>query len=424
MRVQEDSEVAAQRDLPLSGMKVLDLSRVLAGPWCAMLLGDLGAEVVKVEEPTHGDDTRRWGTPLPGGTSTYYDCTNRNKRSIALDLGDALDRETAVALAARADVVIENFKLGGVEKFGLDYASVSAVNPGVVYCSISGFGRTGPSSDRLGYDIVVQGESGLMAVNGESDGGPLRVGIALADISTGMFAAQAVLAALVGRHRTGRGAQIDMSLFDCGFSMLAYHLVNAAYSGRDPDRLGNHHADIIPYGVFETADRPTTIAIGNERQYQLMCRDVLSAPELAEEPMFASNRLRSQNRAAFLARFEPALRRLSRNEILKRMDACGIPGGEVRTVVEACRSDAVAARRLMRSLPHVHLGAIGIPVAPFRFDGRAMPDPTPPPELGEHGTEIVADWLGEGSHRAPLPARKTVRRRVFARSAGQETGEG
>ena len=287
-------------DRPLKGLKVLELARILAGPWAGQLLADLGAEVVKVERPEVGDDTRHWGPPFaPDGAAAYFHACNRGKSSVALDLETAEGQASVKALAAEADVLIENFKVGGLAKYGLDYPRLSALNPGLVYCSITGFGQDGPYADRAGYDFIIQGMGGAMSLTGEPDGAPQKSGIAYADLFTGLYATVAILAALRERDRTGKGAHIDMALLDSQVGVLANQALNWMVSGKVPRRMGNGHANLVPYQAFETADGPVIVAVGNDRQFARLCA-ILGLAALAEDARFRTNPARVVNRAALI----------------------------------------------------------------------------------------------------------------------------
>ncbi|MBV8260470.1 MAG: CoA transferase, partial [Paraburkholderia sp.] len=286
--------------LPLSGVRVLDLSRVLAGPWSAMVLGDLGAEVIKIEHPERGDDTRDWGVRVGKTETAYFNSVNRNKRSITVDLQTPEGQQIVRALAKTSDILVQNFRFGGAEKLGVGYEQLSAENPRLIYCSISGYDRTGPEAKRPGYDLVVQGEAGLMAMNGEADQAPLKFGVAAVDLFTGMYAAQAMLAALYERQRTGRGRHIEMALFDCGLMITAYYGLEALLIGEDPPRYGNAHPSIVPYGVFDAADGPLVITVGNNAQFERFCREVIERPDLADDARYTTNILRGRNRETLL----------------------------------------------------------------------------------------------------------------------------
>ncbi len=381
---------SATRPPPLAGRKVLDLSRVLAGPWCTMILADLGAEVVKVENPQGGDDTRHWGPPYVGGEAAYYLCANRNKRSIAVDFSRPEGQEIVRRLAVRADVLVENYKLGGLDRYGLDYPSVSALNPAIVYCSISGYGRASPIADRPGYDYVIQAEGGLMAVTGPAEGEPMKVGVAVADLSTGMAAAQAILAALIARDRDGIGQHIDMALYDCQLSMMAN--VGAGYlaSGAEPRRYGNGHPTVVPYQVFETADGRIVIAVGNDRQFAAFAK-LLGRPDLAADPRFAGNPGRIRNRDALLAMVEPLVRARAGADWLAALRAAGVPCGEVRSVGAAMSAPETLARGMIRTVPHPTAGEVALVASPLKLSGTPVAEPVAPPLLGEHSGPVLAE---------------------------------
>ena len=380
--------------LPLAGVKVLDLSRVLAGPLCGQVLGDFGADVYKVEHPVRGDDTRDWGLRVGETETAYFNSVNRNKRSIGLDLQDADDRATVLAMAARCDVVIHNFKAGGMEKVGLGWEALRAANPRLIYCAISGYDACGPEAARPGYDLLVQGEAGLMAMNGEADQPPLKFGVAVVDLMTGMYAAQAVLAALYQREKTGTGRLIEMALFDCGVAITAYYGLEALLLGRDPPRYGNSHPSIVPYGVFDAADGPIVIAVGTNAQYRKLCVDVLQRPELAEDARFATNVARSANRAELLPDLHREFARRTRASLLEGMTAAGIPCGEVLGLHEALTSPRVRDAGLVLEAPHPVAGVASVLAPPYRLDEERLPIRHMPPVLGEHGDDIRRVLLG------------------------------
>ncbi|WP_043176045.1 CaiB/BaiF CoA transferase family protein, partial [Burkholderia ambifaria] len=316
------------RALPLAGVKVLDFSRVLAGPWSAMVLADFGADVIKIEHPARGDDTRDWGLRIGDTETTYFNSVNRSKRSICIDLQTEAGRRIARELAAQADVLIHNFKAGGAEKLGLGYDALAELNPRLVHCAISGYDRSGPEAARPGYDLVVQGEAGLMALNGEADQPPLKFGVAAVDLFTGMYSAQAILAALYERHATGRGRRIEMALFDCGLMITAYYGLDALLMGEDPPRYGNAHPSIVPYGVFDAADGPLVITVGNNTQFARFC-DAIERPDLAADERYKTNLGRSGNRAELLPEIRRELARRPRAMLLAALSGAGIPCGEV-----------------------------------------------------------------------------------------------
>ena len=376
---------------PLAGIKVLDLSRVLAGPWCTQLLADLGAEVIKVERPGSGDDTRHWGPPWHGeGNSrvaAYFLSCNRGKKSAAIDFaqeeGAALVRE----LANDADVVVENFKVGGLKKFGLDAASLRAAHPSIVYASITGFGQDGPYAERAGYDYIIQGMGGLMSITGQPDGepggGPMRVGVAVVDLFTGMYTATAILAALYRREKTGEGAHVDMALFDTQLAMLANQASNALVSGNDPPRQGNTHPNIVPYQPFEAADQPIIIAIGNDRQFARLA-EICGHPEWTRDERFASNAARVANRSEIVRLIADRIREKSAAEWLAELELAGIPAGPINRISQALADVQAQHRQMVRSIA-------GVPQvgSPLRFDGERADSDLPPPALGEHTWEIL-----------------------------------
>jgi crotonobetainyl-CoA:carnitine CoA-transferase CaiB-like acyl-CoA transferase len=381
-------------NLPLAGVRVLDLSRVLAGPWCAMVLGDFGAEVIKVEHPGRGDDTRDWGLRVGATETAYFNSVNRNKRSVGLELQTAEGQRIARDLARQSDVVIQNFKFGGAEKLGIDYERLREDHPGLIYCSISGYDRTGPEAARPGYDLVVQGEAGLMALNGEAEQPPLKFGVAAVDLFTGMYAAQAVLAALFERQRTGRGRHIEMALFDCGLMITSYYGLEALLMGQDPPRYGNAHPSIVPYGVFDAADGPIVITVGNNRQFQRFCRDVIERPELADDARFRTNIDRSANRHALLPEIRRELGRRPRKHLLERLVALDIPCGEVLGLHEALMSRRAQDAGLVTTQAHPEAGTAHVLAPPYRFDGERLPVRYAPPQLGRDTRLVLQTLLG------------------------------
>lgn len=379
---------------PLSGIRVLDLSRVLAGPWCTMTLADLGADVIKLEPPGAGDDTRSWGKRIAGKESTYFLSANRNKRGIAVDLGKPEGAALARGLAEKADVLVENFKLDGLKKFGLDYEAVKAINPRLVYCSISGYGRTGPAAARAGYDAVIQGESGLMSITGQPEGPALKVGVALSDVMTGMYAVQAILAALFARQTTGAGQHIDLALLDCTMANLANVASSALLLGTVPKRYGNAHADIAPYQTFACEDGDVVVAVGNDGQFRKFCTEVLDLPDLATDPRFLTNPLRSQNRAALLPPIEAAMKAKPRAWWIERLLKAGVPGGAVRDVQEALHSPEAQGRRMVRDVPHPLAGSIKLVASPINMSATPVRDPVAPPTIGQHTDDVLREVLG------------------------------
>ncbi|HET7835932.1 MAG TPA: CaiB/BaiF CoA-transferase family protein [Variovorax sp.] len=380
--------------LPLAGVRVLDLSRILAGPWCGMVLADFGAEVIKVEHPVRGDDTRDWGLRVGNTETAYFNSVNRNKRSVAIDLQTAEGQEIVRELVKQCDVLIQNFKFGGIDKLGLGYEALREINPGLVYCSISGYDRTGPEAARPGYDLVVQGEAGLMAINGEADQPPLKFGVAAVDLFTGMYSAQAILAALFERQKTGRGRHVEMALFDCGLMITAYYGLEALLLGEDPPRYGNAHPSIVPYGVFDAEDGPLVITVGNNSQFARFCTDVIERPDLAADERFKTNILRSANRAALMPEINRELGRRKRGALLAQLTRSGIPCGEVLGLLEALQSKRATEAGLVTTQPHPVAGTVNVLAPPYRFDGERLPVRNAPPQLGEGTHEVLQSLLG------------------------------
>ncbi|MDM9560014.1 CaiB/BaiF CoA transferase family protein [Bordetella petrii] len=393
------------RPPPLEGIRVLDLSRILAGPWCTQNLADLGADVIKVERPGTGDDTRHWGPPyLKDGAgqdtpeAAYYLSANRNKRSLEADMatpaGAALIRE----LAAKCDILVENFKVGGLRKYGLDYDSLKQLNPRLIYCSVTGFGQDGPCAHLPGYDFMIQGLGGLMSITGERDdlpgGGPQKAGVAVTDIITGMYATVAVLAALQERHRSGRGQHLDIALLDCHVAMLANQNSNYFASGVAPTRAGNAHQNVVPYQVFAAADGHLIVATGNESQYRAYCK-AIGAPELGDDPRFATNRLRVTNRDTLIALLADIMKRGRRDDWIARLEAAGVPCGPINNIAQAFAHPQVRARQLRRDLPHPLGGSAAVTASPLRFSASPVVYRNAPPLLGQHTREILRDVLGK-----------------------------
>ncbi|WP_147318624.1 CaiB/BaiF CoA transferase family protein, partial [Cupriavidus oxalaticus] len=339
-------------NLPLEGVRVLDLSRVFAGPLCGQVLADFGAEVIKVEHPGRGDDTRDWGMRVGETETTYYNSMNRNKRSVTLDLQSPDGLKIVHDLLPQCDVVIHNFKTGGAEKLGLGYAQLKAIKPDLIYCAVSGYDTSGPEAARPGYDLVIQAEAGLMALNGEATQSPLKFGVAVVDLMTGMYAAQAVLAALFRRERTGNGQMIEMALYDCGVMVTGYYGLDAMLLGRDPARFGNAHPSIVPYGMFDAADAPLIIAVGNNSQFEKFCRQVVERPDIVEDPRYATNVERARNRETLTPLIVDVIRGFPREVLLERMSACGIPCGKVAGLHEALTSERTRRGELLREMPH------------------------------------------------------------------------
>jgi crotonobetainyl-CoA:carnitine CoA-transferase CaiB-like acyl-CoA transferase len=378
---------------PLSGRRVLDLTRVLAGPWCTMVLADLGADVIKIEHPNGGDDTRHWGPPYVGGEAAYYLCANRNKRSVTVDLATPDGQQIVRDLAVGADIMVENYKLGGLTKYGLDYDAIAALNPGIVYCSISGYGRNSPIAARPGYDYVIQAEAGLMDVTGEVDGEPMKAGVAVADLFTGMAATQAILAALIARDRDGIGQHVDMALFDCQLSMMANVGSSFLANGEKPRRFGNGHATVVPYQVFKTADGSVVIAVGNDRQFALLCNAVLKRPDIAADARYVKNSSRVANRDSLISMLRVLISAMPTAHWMQGMRANGIPCAEVRSVGEALFSEEAVARDMVQQALHPTAGSISMIGSPLKLSGTPVVSPVAPPLLGQHTVEVLTELL-------------------------------
>jgi crotonobetainyl-CoA:carnitine CoA-transferase CaiB-like acyl-CoA transferase len=377
---------------PLEGIKVLDLSRVLAGPWCTQLLADLGAEVLKIERPGSGDDTRHWGPPWHGEgderVAAYFLSCNRGKKSAAIDFSRREGAALVRSLAKQADVVVENFKVGGLTKFGLDAKSLRDTNPRLIYASITGFGQDGPYAERAGYDYIIQGMGGLMSItglpDGEPGGGPMRVGVAVVDLFTGLYTCVAILSALYRREKTGEGAHVDMALFDAQLAMLANQASNALISGDDPPRQGNSHPNIVPYQPFEAADQPIIIAIGNNTQFTRLA-EMCGHPEWTSDERFASNGARVANRAEMVRLVSDCIRQKSAAEWFEQLEDAGIPAGPINRISQALSDVQAQHRGMVRMIAGMPL--VGSPV---RLDGERADSDLPPPALGQHTDEVVA----------------------------------
>ena len=380
-------------DFPLQGVRVLDLSRVFAGPLCGMVLADFGAEVIKVEHPGRGDDTRDWGMRIGKTETTYYNSMNRNKRSITVDLQTPEGVKIIHDLLPQCDVVVQNFKTGGAEKLGLGYEQLKAIKPDLIYCSVAGYDSSGPEAKRPGYDLVIQGESGLMALNGEANTPPLKFGVAVVDLMTGMYAAQAVLAALFQRTRTGKGRHIEMALYDCGLMITGYYGLDAMLLGHDPQRYGNAHPSIVPYGMYDAADGPLIIAVGNNAQFDKFCRQVIERPDIVEDPRFATNVERAKNRLVLGPMLKELIAGFARDVLLQRMTAAGIPCGKVAGLHEALTSERTRRGGLLQELPHPVAGSTHVFAPPYRLDGQRLPIRNAPPTLGEGTRDVLQQLL-------------------------------
>jgi formyl-CoA transferase len=378
---------------PLHGIRVIDFSRVLAGPYCTMLLADMGAEVIKIEQPGSGDDTRAWGPPYLGTESGYFLSVNRNKRGIAIDLKSERGRELALSLVREADIVVENFRVGVMEKLGLGYDDLRAVKPDIIYCSISGFGRSGPYSSRPGYDLLAEAMSGLMSVTGESDGVGMRVGVAVGDVTTGMLASNAILAALHHRERTGEGQLVETALLDTIIGWLINANLYYLITGQNQPRTGNAHALVVPYQAFQAADLPMIITAGNDRLFAALCR-VLGQPELADDPRFRTNSDRIANRPALTAELERELAKRPAAEWTELLLEAGVPAGPINTMAEVFSDPHVLARDMLVEVEHSTLGAIQLPGVPMKFSATPAEARSAPPVLGEHTRDVLREVCG------------------------------
>ncbi|PLW85591.1 CoA transferase [Halioglobus japonicus] len=383
----------------LSHIRVLDLSRILAGPWASQMLGDLGADVIKVENPAGGDDTRRWGPPYMAdehGEATaeaaYYLCANRNKRSVCIDMKAPEGQAQLRELAAQSDVLIENFKVGGAAKYGLDYASLSAINPRLVYCSITGFGQTGPLANRPGYDFLVQAMGGLMSVTGERDGkpgaGPQKVGVALTDIMTGLYAVIGIQAALAEREHSGLGQHVDLALLDVTAATLANQATNYLVGGMNPTRLGNAHPNIVPYQSFVASDGHLIVAVGNDGQFRRYV-EVLGVPELADDARFSTNSQRVANRDALVPLLQARMLERGKDEWIALLEQAGVPAGPINTVAEVFAEPQIQARDMQVNLSHPLNPDLQLAGNPIKLSRTPVEYRRPPPQLGEHTDEVI-----------------------------------
>ncbi len=390
----------------LDGIRVLDLSRVLAGPYCTMMLGDLGADVIKVESP-QGDDTRRWGPPYVGSESAYYLCCNRNKRGIVLNLDTQEGRDIARQLALKSDVVVENFRLGTMERWGLGYDELRTQHPGLIYCGISGYGRTGPSAHLPGYDFVIQGAGGIMSVTGETGGAPMKVGVAIVDLTAGMFALSAILAALRVRDLTGMGQRIDMSLFDSHLAWLANVGSNYLLSGEVSPRHGNAHPNIVPYQAFATADGWVIVAVGNNSQWGRFC-EAIERPDLLDDPRFATNADRVTWRDALFPILQEVMLARRSEDWLAVLERADVPAGPVNTVDQALSTPQVEAREMVQEVAHPTLGPLRMVASPLKLEETPPTIRRHPPLLGEHTAEALGEVLGIGGAEIEELRRKGV----------------
>lgn len=377
---------------PLDGIRVLDLSRVLAGPYCTMVLGDLGADVIKVEQPGKGDDTRAWGPPWAGGEAAYYLSVNRNKRSITLDIKSEQGKQIIRDLARESDIVVENFKRGTFERLGLGFDDLRRDNPGLIWANVSGYGPTGPLADKPGYDFIAQGEAGIMAITGEPDGEPMKVGVAIVDITAGLFAAVGVLAALNARQATGTGQRVDATLFTSAVAWLANVGQNYLVSGKPARRYGNAHANIVPYQTFRARDQHMTLGVGNDRQFQALCA-ILGRPELGTDERYATNSARVAYRDELVAILQDRLLEKDADEWIAACDAANIPSGKINTIEQVFSHPQTLARDMLVEVQHPTAGLLKLAGIPFAMSETPAKVRLAPPTLGQHTDEVLRERL-------------------------------
>jgi crotonobetainyl-CoA:carnitine CoA-transferase CaiB-like acyl-CoA transferase len=390
-----------QQPMALAGVKVLDLSRILAGPYATQLFADLGADVVKVENPDGGDDTRRWGPPFTTkadggrGDAAYFSACNRNKRSITVDFASKAGADLLRDLAAKADIIVENFRPGGLQKYGLDYASIAAINPGIIYCSITGFGQTGPYANRPGYDFLIQGMGGLMSITGQPDGspgaGPVKVGVAVCDLFTGLFTANAALAALAYRNRTGKGQHIDCALLDSQVAMLANQSANWLNAEFCPTRMGNHHPSVVPYTVYKAADGFVIVACGNDKQF-IRLTAALGVPALADDEAFMTNEARIKNRDRLDTELGNAIAAFDRETVIRLLEQAGVSCGPINDIAEVFDDPQVQARGLRIDQRRSDNSPISSTAFPAKLSETPAHYHSAPPLLGEHNDEVLRQW--------------------------------
>ena len=392
---------------PLAGLTIVDLTRVLSGPYCTMLLADMGARVIKIEQPGRGDDTRAWGPPFVGEESAYFLSINRNKESVTLDFKATEGRRILNQLISTADVVVENFRPGVMTRLGLDYAALAERYPRLVFCSISGFGQDGPRRDHAGYDAVIQAEGGLMSVTGDADGRAFRVGVAVTDMVAGLLAAQGIVLALFARERTGRGQQVDISMLDGVISLLSYHASIYLTTGAESRRVGNRHATIAPYDTFPTADGELFLAVGNDDQFQRFCK-AAELQKLLEDERFSTNPRRVENEAALKEIIEPVMRKRKRDEWIAALADAGVPCGAVRSVPEALSDPQVSARRMVETVEHAVLGSMKVLGTPIKLSDTSASVRSAPPTLGQHTDTVLAELGLSGADITALRTRAIV----------------
>ncbi len=378
----------------LSGIRVLDLSRILAGPYCTQILGDLGADIVKIEQPGLGDGSRAWSPPDAGGESAYYLCINRNKRSMTLNLKSEEGREIVRRIAAKSDVLIENFKYGEMAKMGLDYESLTALNPSLIYCTVSSYGPTGPYKERPGFDFMIQAQSGIMSITGTEEGGPMKVGVAVVDITTGLYASSVILAALFARERNEqkRGQKLEVSLYECALAWLANIGSNYLVSGQPPKRYGNAHANVVPYQPFETADVPIAVAIGNDGQFRKFCQ-LVDRPDLAADPRYATNPARVHNRQSLIPAMQAIFAQRPAAEWEQLLAGIDVPAGSINTLDRVFDNPHTKALEIVQEIQHPTAGSVKVVRSPMHLSQTPTTIQRHPPLLGEHTAELLRELL-------------------------------
>lgn len=378
----------------LENICVIDLTRVLAGPYCTMMLGDLGADIIKIEVPSRGDDTRHWGPPFTkGGESAYYLSANRNKRSMTLNLKSEEGLEILKKLIAKGDVLVDNFKTGTLSRWGLDYETLQKIRPGLIYCTVTGYGYTGPYSSRPGYDLIVQATGGFMSITGPENGDPSRAGVAIADISTGMFAANAILAALYSREQTGKGQRIDMSLLDSQVALLSYAATNYFVSGSITNRLGNAHPNIVPYQSFKARDMHFVLAVGNDKQWEIFCKSI-NKPEWIDDEKYSTNALRVSNRKQLIDQLSKLFATQNAGYWLEIFDKVGLPSGPINELDKVFENEQIKSREMQIELPHSIDNKVTLLNSPIKIPTSPTKTHKAPPTLGEHTEEILKEKIG------------------------------
>ena len=378
----------------LENICVIDLTRVLAGPYCTMMLGDLGADIIKIEVPSRGDDTRHWGPPFTkGGESAYYLSANRNKRSMTLNLKSEEGLEILKKLIAKGDVLVDNFKTGTLSRWGLDYETLQEIRPGLIYCTVTGYGYTGPYSSRPGYDLIVQATGGFMSITGPENGDPSRAGVAIADISTGMFAANAILAALYSREQTGKGQRIDMSLLDSQVALLSYAATNYFVSGSITNRLGNAHPNIVPYQSFKARDMHFVLAVGNDKQWEIFCKSI-NKPEWIDDEKYSTNALRVNNRKQLIDQLSKLFATQNAGYWLEVFDKVGLPSGPINELDKVFENEQIKSREMQIELPHSIDNKVTLLNSPIKIPTSPTKTHKAPPTLGEHTEEILKEKIG------------------------------